>query len=157
MRMLRAFLEGVGSSYLPDEEGVVKVNNKRFTLDEGLLGLIVRRDNLVYAGRFMGKNRREFHPSAILLRELTSEEGPPNRVHVDREVGWLFVCGRDIFEESALRVEGGFKEGTLSLVMMDGHYLGYGRVQSSEGRRILKNLFDIGDFLRRERWRDGTP
>ena len=78
---------------------------------------------------------------------------PLNRVHVDRETGWLFVCGRDVFEESILRAESDFEEGALSLVMMDGSCLGYGRVEGFQGRRILKNIFDIGDFLRRERWR----
>jgi ribosome biogenesis protein Nip4 len=72
---------------------------------------------------------------------------------VNRETGWLFVCGRDVFEESTLKKEGEFEEGVLSLVMLEGSCLGYGRVESFQGKRILKNVFDIGDFLRRERWR----
>ena len=156
MRLLKRFLEGVGSSITVDEEKLLRINNKRFTLDDDLNALIQRRDTLVYAGRFLGKDRKIFQPSAILLQMLAAEEGPLNRVHVDRETGWLFVCGRDVFEESILRKEGAFEEGGLSLVMLDGSCLGYGRVEGFQGKRILKNIFDVGDFLRRERWRART-
>ena len=156
MRLLKRFLEGVGSSITVDEEKLLRINNKRFTLGDDLNALIQRRDKLVYAGRFLGKDRKIFQPSAILLQMLAAEEGPLNRVHVDRETGWLFVCGRDIFEESIMSVDGEFKEGGLFLVMLEGGCLGYGRVERFKDRRILKNIFDVGDFLRRERWRART-
>lgn len=153
MRLLRKFLEGVGSALTVDEERLLRINNKRFTVGANLDAFIFRWDNLVYAGKLLGKDRKLFHPSPTLLQELASEQGPLNRVHVDRETGWLFVCGRDVFEESILRKEGAFEEGVLSLVMLDGSCLGYGRVEGFQGKRILKNVFDIGDFLRRERWK----
>lgn len=153
MRLLKKFLEGVGSSLTVDEERLLRINNKRFTVGDDLDDFIFRWDNLVYAGKLLGKDRKLFHPSPTLLQELASEQGPLNRVHVGRETGWLFVCGRDVFEESILRTEGEFEEGILSLVMLEGSCLGYGRVEPFQGKRILKNVFDIGDFLRRERWR----
>ena len=153
MRLLKKILEGVGSSLTVEEERLLRINNRRFTVGENLDDYIFRWDNLVYAGKLLGKDRRLFQPSPTLLQEVASEEAPLNRVHVDRETGWLFVCGRDIFEESILRKEGAFKEGGLSLVMMDEDCLGYGRVEIFQGKKILKNVFDIGDFLRRERWR----
>ena len=153
MRLLKKFLMGVGSSLTVDEERLLRINNRRFTVGDNLDDHIIRWDTLVYAGKLLGKDRKLFHPSPTLLQELASEEGPLNRAHVNRETGWLFVCGRDVFEESILRKEGSFEEGALSLVMLDGDCLGYGRVEGFQGRRILKNVFDIGDFLRRERWR----
>ena len=153
MRLLKKFLEGVGSSLAVDEGRLLRINNRRFTVGENLDDYVFRWDNLVYAGKLLGRDRRLFHPSPALLQEVASEEGSLNRVHVDRETGWLFVCGRDVFEESLLSREGGFEEGDLSLVMLDGDCLGYGVVEAFQGRKILKNVFDIGDFLRRERWR----
>lgn len=153
MRLLKKFLEGVGSSLTVDEGRLLRINNRRFTVGENLDDFIFRWDNLVYAGKLLGKDRRLFHPSPTLLQEIASEEGSLNRVHVDRETGWLFVCGRDVFEESILRKDGGFEEGDLSLVMLEGDCLGYGRIEMFQGKKILKNVFDIGDFLRRERWR----
>jgi ribosome biogenesis protein Nip4 len=35
--------------------------------------------------------------------------------------------------------------------MFGGSCLGYGVVEPSEGRLILRNVLDIGDFLRREK------
>jgi len=156
VRLMRKFLEGVGSSLAVDEGRLLRINNRRFTVGEDIEACILRGRSLVYAGKLLGKDRNLFHPSPALLQEVASGQGPLNRVHVDREVGWLFVCGRDIFEESILRREGAFEEGALSLVMLDGECLGYGRVETFEGRRMLRNVFDIGDFLRRERWRDRT-
>ena len=153
MRLLKRFLAGVGSSLTVDDEKLLRINNKRFTVDDDLYELILRGDSLSYAGRFLGKDRNVFHPSAILLQELAAEDGSLNRVHVDRETGWLFVCGRDVFEESIKSFEGEFVEDILFLVMLEGNCLGYGRVERFEDRKILKNIFDIGDFLRRERWR----
>ncbi len=63
------------------------------------------------------------------------------------------------FRESGTIIRDGYtiEEGILSLMMLEGRCLGYGRVESFKRKRVLKSLFDIGDFLRRERWRDRTP
>jgi ribosome biogenesis protein Nip4 len=34
--------------------------------------------------------------------------------------------------------------------MYGGNCIGYGRYETSLDRRVVKNLYDIGDFLRRE-------
>jgi ribosome biogenesis protein Nip4 len=153
VRLMRKFLEGVGSSLVVDEGRLLRINNRRFTVGEDIEAYILRGRSLVYAGRLLGKDRNLFQPSPSLLQEVATGQETLNRVHVDRETGWLFVCGRDVFEESILRREGAFEEGAFSLVMLDGSCLGYGRVETFEGRRILRNVFDVGDFLRRERWR----
>jgi ribosome biogenesis protein Nip4 len=149
LRLLREFLEGVGSRLAPDEEGLVRINNKRFIEAEALTGLLPTRRALVYTGRFLGRDKRVFIPSSILLEELAREPGT-RKAHVDRRTGWLFVCGRDVFEEN-MGIEGRLRLGELYLVVSEGDCLGYGRIEEFEGRLILRNLFDLGDFLRRER------
>ena len=150
MRSLNEFLAAVGAEASYQDESLLKINTKRFTVIGELGGFILDRRHLVYAGRYLGKTRRWFLPSSILLEELDRVEGL-NRVHVDAEAAWLFVCGRDIFEEKVLKAEGVFREGNAFLVMFCGSCLGYGVVEPSEGRLILRNVLDIGDFLRRER------
>ena len=150
MRLLRKFLERVGSKLQVDEDETLKINNKRFTVTPNVEKYLVRRDKLVSAGRFLGKDRNDFHPSSILLSMLASEPGL-NKIYVDRDTAWLFVCGRDIFEKNILRVEGEFDLGEYFLVMLDTQCLGYGRITMFNDMRILRNIFDIGDFLRRER------
>jgi ribosome biogenesis protein Nip4 len=149
MRELEDFLERIGSTY--EARGVrLNINDRRFSIDPDVAEHIHDRGRLVCAGRLLGRTRKNFIPGAGLLRELGKIQGP-NKVWVDERVGWLFVCGRDIFSQSILRSEGELAEGTFFLVMMGCDCLGYGVIQRSDGGIILKNLFDIGDFLRRER------
>ena len=149
MRLLRKFLERIGSQFTFDEEDYHKINNKRFLVPLELENKVVRKDKLVYAGSFLGKDRKDFQPSSLLLKKLESEENL-HRIHVNRDIAWLFVCGRDIFYDNITRFEGEFVVGNYFLVVFNGECLGYGRVWDFEGKLILKNIYDIGDFLRRE-------
>ncbi len=149
MRELKDFLEAIGATYEPNGERL-NVNDRRFVADPEVAAQIRDRGRLVYVGRLLGRTRGEFIPGAGLLHELGRREGP-HKVWVDERVGWLFACGRDVFAESILRSEGELAEGTCFLVMLGGDCLGYGRLESQGEKTILKNIFDIGDFLRRER------
>jgi ribosome biogenesis protein Nip4 len=149
MKELKDFLAAINATYEPAGERV-NLNDKRFVVGPEVVAQIGDRGRLVYVGKLLGRTRGEFIPSASLLRELGKLRGP-NKIWVDERVGWLFACGRDIFAESIIKSEGELTEGACFLVMLLGDCLGYGRVEKSEERMILKNIFDIGDFLRRER------
>jgi ribosome biogenesis protein Nip4 len=149
MSELRDFLTAMGAVYEPVGEKV-NLNDRRFVVNPEVAAQIHERSRMIYAGNLLGRMKREFMPSASLLRELGKLKGP-NKVWVDARVGWLYVCGRDIFEESIVRTEGVLEEGTFSLVMMGDDFLGYVRIETQDGRRLLRNIFDLGDFLRRER------
>ncbi len=149
MRELKDFLAAIGAVVEPAGERV-SLNNRRFAVSPEVAAQIHDKGRLVYAGKLLGRTKGEFIPSAGLLRELGKMQGP-NKVWVDEKVGWLFACGRDVFAESMLKAEGELAEDACFLVMLGGDCLGYGRVETAEGRTILKNLFDLGDFLRRER------
>lgn len=143
MRLLRRFLRDVGSKYEPVD--VVKVNNKRF---ESSLESSIDSE-LLYTGMYLGQNKQRFEPSSILLQKL-SEEAGTHKVYVNREIAWLFVVGKDIFDENILYRTDGVRLGGYCLVMFNDHCIGYGRYESSREHKVVKNLYDIGDFLRRE-------
>jgi ribosome biogenesis protein Nip4 len=149
MRLMMRLLRGLGSGYTPGEDEVLRINDKYFTLSLSLREGLKVRGGLVYAGRYLGRDRRLFQPSALLLEALAREPGT-RKVHVGRDAAWLFVCGRDLFEESVERVEGELALGGYYLVVYVGRCVGYGRYETAGDRRIIRNLFDIGDFLRRE-------
>ena len=149
MRELKDFLEAIGAVYEPKGKRV-NVNDRRFVVSSEVAARIRDRGRLAYAGRLLGRTRGEFIPSAGLLRELGKLEGP-HKVWVDERVGWLFACGRDVFAENILKSEGELAEGSYFLAMLGGDCLGYGRLERQGEKMILKNIFDIGDFLRRER------
>jgi ribosome biogenesis protein Nip4 len=149
MSELEEFLAAIGVSY--KTVGLkVNINDRRFVVAPEVAKHIHDKGRLVYAGGLLGRRKAEFVPSATLLWELGRMLGV-HKVWVDERVGWLFTCGRDIFVENIVRSEGDLVEGACFLVMQGDSCLGYGRMDKSKSREIIKNLFDIGDFLRRER------
>ena len=149
MRLLMRLLRDLGSAYSPEESEVLRINDKYFTLSPSLRDGLKARKGLVYAGRYLGRDRRLFQPSALLLETLAAEP-ETNKVHVGRDAAWLFACGRDLFEESVEEAEPELALGSHYLVVYGGRCIGYGRYETAGGRRVIRNLFDLGDFLRRE-------
>jgi ribosome biogenesis protein Nip4 len=149
MRLLGMFLQQVCSSLKFKEERVLRMNNQYFLLNDEMRSFILDKNLLVYAGEYLGKDQRQFIPSSILLEKL-AEESSTKKVYVEQNAGWLFVCGKDLFEENIIDVAGKLTLGQYYLVMMGDSCLGYGRYETSANRRVIHNLFDIGDFLRRE-------
>ena len=149
MRLLRRLLRHLNSSLTLSEAEVTRINDKYFTIGPVLIDRLRVREGLVYAGRYLGRDRRLFEPSSLLLQMLASEPGT-YKVHVGRAAAWLFVCGRDLFEESVEEIEPRLILGAHYLVVHGGRCVGYGRYETAGERRVLRNLFDLGDFLRRE-------
>jgi len=149
LRELGDFLAALGAEYSPADQRI-NINDRRFAASPEVSAWICDRSRLIYAGKLLGRARGGFQPSAILLRELATLP-QVKRLWVDERVGWLFACGRDVFKESVQRIDGTFVEGAYFLIMLGEDCIGYGRVEPQDGRLILANLFDIGDFLRREK------
>ena len=147
MRLLKRFLKQLNSFYKP--ENVMRINNRSFILNLELETILEKRRNLTYAGYYLGKDRRRFEPSTILLQQLI-EEKTTRKVSVDREAAWLFVCGNDLFEERLKTCGKKLRLGDYYLVVFEDRCIGYGLYESSAGIKVLRNLFDIGDFIRRE-------
>ena len=144
MRLLIRFLKDIGSSYRPDE--VYKVNNKRFT---DAFESMLSKNQVVYNGFYLGQNKRWFEPSSLLLQRLTKEEST-KKAHVGRDAAWLFVVGKDVFDENVEMFTDNVELGDYCLVMFNGDCIGYGRFETSGDKKVIKNMFDLGDFLRRE-------
>lgn len=87
-----------------------------------------------------------FQPSLALLDLCKSS---PNHIVIADEAEWLFTCGRDVFLDNIVS-KGELKDSFLVLNAR-GDVLGLGRFDGSGKKRIVKNLFDRGDFLRREK------
>ena len=110
-----------------------------------------------YAGVYLGKAKEgKFFPSFNLLSMLAKKDA--SRIVVDKKTAWLFICGRDILPKGILRVFGSGKKHTNVLVLNEfGECLGFGRIVGNltDKTRIdelaVRNVSDVGDFLRRER------
>lgn len=128
----------------------------RFYLFNSTLKPIVRQD-FFYAGLFLGKAKEgKFFPSFNLLSMLAKKDA--NRIVVDKKAAWLFICGRDIMSKSIVKIFGSAKKHSNVLVINEfNECLGFGRIVGnlSDGAMnkeiVVRNVSDVGDFLRRER------
>ena len=145
---------GLQVAFNPDL--VIEKNGRFYLINECLLPLV--RHDFFYIGVFLGKAKEgKFFPSFNLLSMLAKEGG--NRVVLDRKSAWLFICGRDVLAKSILRIHGSAKKNTNTLVLNEfGECLGFGRIVgklSGDGKSdeiAVRNVSDVGDFLRRERY-----
>jgi predicted ribosome-associated RNA-binding protein Tma20 len=99
-----------------------------------------------------------FFPSFILLAMMA--EGKANKTIVDKKTAWLFICGRDVFKRGILNITCSRTKGSYALVLNEyNECLGFGRMQRNineekdKNRVIIKNISNIGDFLKREKQR----
>ena len=95
----------------------------------------------------LGTTGRQFKPSLYLL-ELLSKKST-NKIYINDKAEWLFLCGRDVFEESIT-----IDNSTTDFVLVQNQRnenLGLGKKMRKGKKIIIMNLIDRGDFLRRER------
>jgi ribosome biogenesis protein Nip4 len=152
IKPLEDFLSRFNAKIFLDETFLVKKRNRYFLLNEALKNVIAR--NFFYAGLYLGKMRKgRFFPSFNLLKMIGKTKA--NKVVVDKKTEWLFICGRDIFKRGIKKVKGSREKGSYVLILnMKDECLGYGKIlhnlNKTSERVVIKNILDIGDFLRRE-------
>jgi len=155
-RVITNFAAQFGLQVAFNPDLVIEKNGRFYLVNECLKPLI--RHDFFYVGVFLGKAKEgKFFPSFNLLSMLAKEGG--NRVVLDRKSAWLFICGRDVLAKSILRIHGSAKKNTNTLVLNEfGECLGFGRIVgklSGDGKSdelAVRNVSDVGDFLRRERY-----
>jgi ribosome biogenesis protein Nip4 len=132
---------------------VVEKEGRYFLLNKDLKGMV--REDFYYAGMYLGKTKKgKFFPSFNLLAMLA--ETKANNVVVAEKAAWLFICGRDIFGEGIRVAHGSRRKGDFTLILnMYDECLGFGRIANDLSSKnvdlAVKNVSDVGDFLRRER------
>ncbi|MDH5374986.1 MAG: hypothetical protein OEY40_04960 [Candidatus Bathyarchaeota archaeon] len=153
MRQINDFVSRLGARINLDKNLVVKKQNRYFLLNKNLKRLISK--DFFYAGVYLGKTKSgRFFPSFNLLRMIAEEKS--NKIIVDGKTEWLFICGRDLFKQGIINVRGSKGKGDHTLILnRHGECLGFGKILCSPDREkegvVVKNISDIGDFLRREK------
>jgi ribosome biogenesis protein Nip4 len=144
----------LGAKIVLNADFVVEKTGRYFLLSEALQK--VARKDFYYAGTYLGKvNNGKFFPSFNLLAMLA--RGEANKIVVEKKAAWLFICGRDVFRKGVMAVRGSRKKGDHTLVLNEfGECLGFGKIIGSldeaakRSEVVVRNVSDIGDFLRRE-------
>jgi len=155
MKQIEGFIDRLKAGLHLDKKLIVEKQNRYFLINEALRPLV--RKDFFYAGAYLGKVKGKiFFPSFILLAMMA--EGKANKTIVDDKAAWLFICGRDIFKRGILNASGSKKKGDYTLIMNQlDECLGFGKTMHNidevkNGKRVVvKNISDVGDFLRREK------
>jgi len=143
---MKAFIEQFTKQRIFDEAKVRRIGND-FFLVFGELSSVLDRIKLppLYAGTYLGRfQEKTAKPSLELLRMLAKTDA--KKAWLNEKGAWMFVCRRPVLAESIARNDA--KENEIVLVMTErDECIGYGLF---DGKNI-RNYYDIGDFLRRER------
>ncbi|MFZ0965664.1 MAG: hypothetical protein WAN82_03450 [Candidatus Bathyarchaeia archaeon] len=153
MKPIKDFVRQFDANISLDESLIVKKENRYFLINESLKKLIMK--DFFYVGTYLGKTKNEkFFPSFNLLSMIAEKKA--NKIIVDKKTAWLFICGRDIFKQGIIKLVGSKRKGDYALILnQHGECLGFGKIlrsldEEKEGVAV-KNISDIGDFLRREK------
>jgi ribosome biogenesis protein Nip4 len=153
MKVLMEFVSKFGASISLNKNLVAKKGNRYFLLNEKLKELVGK--DFFYAGVYLGKVKNgKFFPSFNLLSMMAEKRA--NKIFVDKRSEWLFICGRDLFKRGIRRVIGSKRKGDYALILNDyGECLGFGKILCNLDEIVegvaVKNISDLGDFLRREK------
>jgi ribosome biogenesis protein Nip4 len=154
MKTIMNFAIKFGANIVLNKDFIFRKGDRYFLLNRSLSKLV--RDDFYYAGVYLGKLKsRKFSPSFYLLALIAKNNG--KAVVVDHKTSWLFICGRDIFRKGIVSTHGLSGKNNYTLVLNEfGECLGFGKTIKnldavSKGTDIIiRNILDIGDFLRRE-------
>ncbi|NLE04554.1 MAG: hypothetical protein GX638_07115 [Crenarchaeota archaeon] len=153
MKAILDFADHFGAKLSLNSEFIIQQGQCFFLLNSRLRKMLHK--DFFYAGLYLGKIKDDvFFPSFGLLKMIA--DIAENKVVLDRKGAWLFICGRDVFKKSIIRVCGDSQLGNLTLVVNEfGECLGFGQIIENLANCgavvVVKNLVDVGDFLRRER------
>ncbi len=152
MKQLLRFAAQFGAQITLNPDSVVERSNRFYLLDASLRKFSTGQ--FFYAGLYLGKIKKGvFFPSFNFLNLLMTTA--KNKVVLNQSSGWLFICGRDVFQKGVIKVWGAKRRGDAVLVINEfGECLGFGRLTRSlselEEGILVRNVLDLGDFLRRE-------
>jgi ribosome biogenesis protein Nip4 len=153
MKPYEVFASRFGCRISFNSELVTEKNQRYYLLNPRLKKLL--QNDYYYAGSYLGKMKNGmFFPGFNLLNMLVTIAS--NKIVVDQKAGWLFICGRDIFRTGIIKVMGSKRKGDTTLVLNEfGECLGFGKILDDltvpGGKLAVKNVLDVGDFLRREK------
>jgi len=154
MKELNDFVAQFGASVPLDESRIVRSRNRYYLMSKKLKQQVPK--GFFYAGEYLGAVKgASFFPSFLLLAMIA--ETKANRMVLDKRTAWLFICGRDIFRQGILKGNN-LKKGDYTLIMNEyNECLGFGKIMVSlrgvpDAKEVaVKNILDLGDFLRREK------
>lgn len=158
MKQINDFVKHFGTSISLKENLIVEKKNKYFLLGAKLKEVVSK--DFYYAGVYLGKVKKGVFFPGFNLLAMIGDSRDANKVVVNEKTEWLFIVGRDIFKQGIVEVTGSKRKGDYTIVLNKrGEFLGFGKMlrnideETNKSEVVVKNISDIGDFLRREKQR----
>jgi ribosome biogenesis protein Nip4 len=156
MREIKDFVEQFNANIPLDESRIVRNRNRYYMLSKKLKQQVPK--DFFYAGVYLGAVKGDsFFPSFLLLSMIAKTNA--NKLVINRKTAWLFICGRDIFKKGIVKGNK-LKKGDYTLIFNErNECLGFGQItcnlrkEVDANKVVVKNILDIGNFLRREKKR----
>ncbi|MEJ2272552.1 MAG: hypothetical protein P8X91_08780 [Candidatus Bathyarchaeota archaeon] len=154
MKEINDFVSQFGINISLNKDRIIKAGNRYYYLSKNLKEHIP--NGFFYAGEYLGTVKgTSLFPSFILLNMIAEHKA--NKVIIDKKTAWLFICGRDIFRKGIIK-ENNIKKGNFTLILNENNEcLGFGKLIMNlrgvpDSKEVaIKNILDLGDFLRREK------
>jgi ribosome biogenesis protein Nip4 len=130
-----------------DVQEIIKQGKRYFLANKEQIALSKKINQDFFSiGVFLGETKREFKPTPALIDLIAKKTD--QKININKKSEWLFVCKRDIFDDSIIRKN--TSEGLAIVQNERNETLGYGKFIRQGKRKLIKNLLDKGDYLRRE-------
>jgi ribosome biogenesis protein Nip4 len=154
VKVINDFVKQFDATVPLDKSCVVRNRNRYYLLPKKMKQQIPK--GFFHAGAYLGAIKgNSFFPSFLLLAMIGEHKA--NKLVIDKKTAWLFICGRDLFKHGIVKGRN-LKKGDYTLILnQHDECLGFGKVMHNlleelEKKEVaVKNVLDIGDFLRREK------
>jgi len=127
---------------------IIKLHKSYYLVNEELQKVMKKiPDEAQSAGIYLGEEEK---PSLALLRLISKISD--TKIFLNEKAAYLFICGRDIMGQSIIKANA--DEGLVLVQNEKDENLGYGRFIGNINEPeeiVVKNLLDLGNFLRREK------
>ena len=143
---MKQFISQFTKQQIVDEKNLRVLGHDHFIVAPELAA-ILKRIPLppIHQGRYLGRfAEKTSQPSLDLLNMLAKTDA--KKVWLNPHGAWMFICRRPALKKSIIKTTAQPGDMVLILNAYD-ECLGYGLYDGKD----VKNYYDIGDFLRRER------
>ena len=150
MLILKTFLEQFNVTNVINLEDILIINENYFLITKKQKEITQLQKKPVFIGNCLGRKKgNTFYPSTAFLDIISKTY--EKQIIIDPKTEWLFICGRDIFQTT--EEKGNPQDNDVILVMNRfKECIGIANYTSnSSKKKPIKRLYDIGDYLRRER------
>ncbi|MFW5977019.1 MAG: NIP7 pre-PUA domain-containing protein [Candidatus Nanoarchaeia archaeon] len=149
MKQLKHFISRFTNKDIFNEDLIVIHDKQYFYQSKKLqktISKIPTKTN--FAGQLLGRIiRGQFHVTLSLLEHIQAHT--TQKIKLDEKQAWLFTCKRDIFQSKDIKDE--TTKNIILVVDSDDIVIGLAKKQTVKGKQLYTPIYDIGEFMRREK------